>query len=58
MLSLEMIINLRLLTGEIKKIDVGDIEGLFVHKGIIITRLNKVRDGDWLLEVPKTNCSW
>ena len=53
-----MIITIRLLTGEKLKFDVREIEGFFVHKGIIITSLDGVEEGDWLLEVPPTNCSF
>jgi len=53
-----MIVNLRLLTGEILKVHVHTIEGVFVHRGTIIKSFDKVEENDWLLELPHTNCVW
>jgi len=33
-------------------------KSIFLHKGKIVLTLESVEEGDWLLELPETNCSW
>ena len=30
----------------------------FVHRGKLLFSLDGVEEGDWILEVPHTNCAW
>lgn len=32
--------------------------GIFLHKGKLLKNLDQVEEGDWLLELPETNCAW
>ena len=53
-----MIITIRFTTGEKIQYDMIAIEGFFAHRGRIITTLDGVNPGDWLQELPETNCAW
>ena len=33
-------------------------KGLFIHMGKLIMTLDGVQEGDWLVEVLRTNCAW
>jgi hypothetical protein len=32
--------------------------GIFLHEGRRLKKLDQVEEGDWLLEIPATNCAW
>ena len=48
--------TIRLLSGKKKEVDTLP-DGIFFHKGRK-PNLEKLQDGDWLVEVPNTKCAW
>jgi len=54
-----MLISIRRVSGQIEIYEICEIpDGFFMHRGTRMESINQVEEGDWLVEVPKTNCAW
>jgi len=56
-LTKKMVVYIRGLSKNLKKKYKLPV-GLFLHKGKQVKNLHEVGNGDWLVEVPVTDCAW